>query len=220
MNDRSSTALARLRAADPAPPVADPHDPYARAMLDRVLAGNEVPPLRPRPARRRWAMALAGTAVFAAAGVLALAEPWAAPAEAYSVATNADGSVEVSFDAAELTDPAKLNAALARAGARTVVMGMVPDGQCAGQATFDVTYELPVPGTPEFATSPIEYRMREDGVFIIIRPQFLPAAETLVIGYSIDHDAEGRSTMVRPVVVMTVPACLTRPTPPAGTTPN
>ncbi|MEU8076272.1 hypothetical protein AB0B31_12575 [Catellatospora citrea] len=214
MNDRSSTALARLRAADPAPPVADPHDPYARAMFDRVLTTPGAPPPPPRRARRRLALALAGTAVFAAAGVLAVAEPWADPAEAYSVGTNADGSVEVSFDAAELTDPAKLNAALARAGARTVVMGMVPDGQCAGQPTFDVTYELPVPGTPEFATSPLEYQMREDGVSIIIRPQYLPAADTLVIGYSIDHDAEGRSTMVRPVVVATVPSCLTRPTPP------
>ncbi|GAA1363057.1 hypothetical protein [Catellatospora chokoriensis] len=220
MNNRSSTALARLRAADPAPTGADPHDPYARAMLDRVLTGTEIPQLRPRPARRRWALALAGTAVFAAAGVLAVAGPWSAPAEAYSVATNADGSVEVSFDAAKLTDPAKLNAALARAGARTVVLGMAPDGQCTGRPSFDVTYELPVPGTPEFATSPIEYRMGEDGVFIIIRPQYLPAADTLVIGYSIDHGTEGRSTMVRPVIVTTVPSCLTRPTPPGQSTPN
>lgn len=60
--------------------------------------------------------------------------------------------------------------------------------------------------------------MREDGVFVIIRPQHLPAADTLVIGYSIDHGAEGRSTMVRPVVVVTVPSCLTRPTPPARPT--
>ncbi|WP_144120099.1 hypothetical protein [Catellatospora sichuanensis] len=220
MNDRSSDTLARLRAADPAPPAPDPHDPYARAMLDRVLTAHGTPPTRPRPARRRLAMALAGAAVFAAAGVLAVAEPWAEPAEAYSVGTNADGSVEVSFDAAELTDPAKLNAALARAGARTVVMGMVPDGQCTGEPAYDVVYELPVPGTPEHATTPLEYQLREDGVFIIIRPQYLPAADTLVIGYAIDHLADGRSTMVRPVVVMTVPSCLARPTPPAGRTPN
>lgn len=214
MNDRSSTALARLRAADPAPPAPDLHDPYARAMLDRVLAAAETPPAPARPARPRLAMALAGAAVLGAAGVLAVAEPWAAPAEAYSVGTNADGSVVVSFDAAELADPAKLNAALARAGARTVVMAMVPDGRCAEQPALDAGYRLPVPGTPEHTTTPLEYQLREDGVFVVIRPQHLPPADTLVIGYAIDDDTEGRSTMVRPVVVTTVPSCLVRPTPP------
>ncbi|WP_155368540.1 hypothetical protein [Catellatospora vulcania] len=217
MNDRSSTALARLRAADPAPPAPDPSDLYARAMLDRVFTSPETPPIPPRPARRRFVMALAGTAVFAAAGVLAVAEPWAAPAEAYSVGTNADGSVVVSFDAAELTDPAKLNAALARAGARTVVLGMVPADQCTEQPALDAGYRLPIPGTPEFATAPLEYQLGEEGVFVVIRPQHLPAADTLVIGYAIDDEAEGRSTMVRPVVVKTVPSCLVRPTPPGQT---
>ncbi|GAA2366602.1 hypothetical protein Cme02nite_29920 [Catellatospora methionotrophica] len=214
MNDRSSTALARLRAADPAPAAPDPSDPYARAMLDRVLTTADAPPSPVRPGRRRLAMALAAASVLGAAGVLAVAEPWAAPAEAYSVGTNADGSIEVSFDAAELTDPAKLNADLARAGARTVVMGFAPAEQCTGGTTIDVYYELPLPGTPEHATTPIDYQLREDGVFVVIRPQYLPPADTLVIGYAVHDGAEGRTTMVRPVVVMTVPTCLARPTPP------
>ncbi|MFC7241423.1 hypothetical protein ACFQO7_02905 [Catellatospora aurea] len=212
MNDRNSTALARLRAADPAPPVLHPHDPYARAMLDRVLAVEDNPPVRPRPARHRLATALAGTVVFAAAGVLAVAEPWAAPA--YSVGVNADGSVVVSFRADELTDPAQLNAELAQAGARTVVMGMVPADQCASQPPVDTEYEFPLPGTPEHATSPIDYQLRDEGVYVVIRPQHIPAADQLVIGYAIDGQAH--RTMVRPWVVVTVPQCLPRPTPPGG----
>ncbi|MEV0460284.1 hypothetical protein [Catellatospora methionotrophica] len=214
MNDRSSTALARLRAADPAPPAPDPSDPYARAMLDRVLTTADAPPSPVRPGRRRLAMALAAASVLGAAGVLAVAEPWAAPAEAYSVGTNADGSIEVSFDAAELTDPAKLNADLAGAGARTVVMAFAPAGQCAEEPALDTGYQLPIPGTPEHATTPLDYQPGEDGVFIVIRPQYLPPADTLVIGYSVDEDAEGHTTMVRPVVVTAVPSCLDRPTPP------
>jgi hypothetical protein len=50
-------------------------------------------------------------------------------------------------------------------------------------------------------------------VVITIRPDKIPAADTLAFGYAIRNDHEGRNTTVVPAVVRTLPSCIAIPTP-------
>ncbi|MFE9694722.1 hypothetical protein [Micromonospora sp. NPDC005806] len=229
MNNLTTTALARLRAADPAVTRPDPYGPEARTMLARILAAQDAhPQVRSRHVgRRRLAIGLAGAAAAAAATALVVAEPWSTgePASAYTVDRHADGSVAVTIRPTQLRNPAELNAALARAGARTVAMAMVPADRCTTPPDIDPAFQLPADPTPEqvadqLARSPITYELRDDGVRMVIKPWQIPAADTLVVGYAISTNREGRTTLVRPVVVVTAPSCLGAPAPGTRPTPH
>jgi hypothetical protein len=222
MTDVIERSLARLRAADPAVAPPDPHDPYARSMLDRVLAAEDTPaPVRRRP--RRLLPRLAGAAAVLAAGVLSVVQPWSAgnPAEAYTVDWHPDGSISVTIRASQLTDPAKLNAELARSGTPALVMGMVPAGRCPAPPAVDPLFKLPPEPTAEqreaqIARMPVRYEMRGDQAVILIQPWKIPAGDTLVLGYTIRRDAQGRTTKVWPAVVTAVPSCVPEPVPGSG----
>jgi len=212
MKQIRAQALARLRAADPAADPAavgqsDPNTPEARAMLDRVLMAQDEQPRVAVRSRRRLVVGLAGAAAVAVVTTLAVLGPWPGgePASAYNVDRHADGSLAVTIRAARLTDTAKLNAELARQGARTTVMAMVPADRCPTPAAVDPRFELR-PGIP------VDYEQAGNGsVLIVIKPWNIPAGDALVIGYTIRNDREGRTTLVRPVVVTSAPSCLAIP---------
>ncbi|MEV4415971.1 hypothetical protein [Catellatospora sp. NPDC049609] len=222
MNDLIDHSLARLRAADPAVAPPDPHDPYARAMLDRVLAAGDAPV--PVPSRRRRLLPrLAGAAAVLAVGALAVVQPWAAgdPATAYTVDRHADGSLTVTIRVPQLSNPAKLNAELARSGTRVVVLGMVPADRCPVPPALDPDFQLPADPSPAqrdalFARMPVRYEPRDEQVVILIQPWKIPAADTLVLGYAVRDGAQGRTTLVWPAVVTAIPPCLAEPVPGAG----
>lgn len=219
--DLTEHSLARLRAADPAVAPPDPHDPFARAMLDRVLAAADTPvPARPRRLLPR--LALGGAAVLAA-GALAVVQPWSAgvPATAYTVDRHPDGSVSVTIRAPQLTDPAKLNAELAASGTPVLVMAMVPAEECTVPPAVDPVFQLPPDPTAEqreaqFARMPVRYEPRAEDVVILIQPWKIPAGDTLVLGYTIREDTGGGTTLVWPAVVTAVPACVPEPVSGAG----
>ncbi|MDI1463896.1 hypothetical protein QEZ54_23190 [Catellatospora sp. KI3] len=215
MNDRTARAMATLRAADPAPTAPDPADPQARALLERVLQTPDAPPPAPARGRRRLVVGVAGAAAFAAAAVFAVAQP----AAAYTVQRNPDGTVAVVIRPSQLHDPDRLNAALARVGARTTVLRMVPADRCPTAPEVDPAFELPEDATPEqlaaqIARFPVDYRMGDEEVLITIRPWLIPSADSLALGYAFASGPAGPTTYVRPAVVRTMPACLPMPTPP------
>jgi hypothetical protein len=207
MND----TLARLRAADPTLTTtdADPRDPQARALLDRVLA--EPQESRPPRRRRRLVAAVAGATVAAAATAFLVTEP----AAAYTVDKRDDGTVGVTFRADRLKDTRKLNAELARAGARTTVLRMVPADRCTAPLDMDPMFPFLTTATQaELDRYPVSYRPLDDGVVITIRPDKIPAGDTLAFGYAIRKDRDGSTTIVVPAVVRTLPPCMAIPTPP------
>ncbi len=228
MNDLSTVdqAMARLRAADPAPHPAtettDPHSPMARAMLERVLAtpqttagAAETPAPR---RRRRFALGFGAAGAVAAVTAFTVLQPWSA-GPAYSFEDRLDGSVAVTFRPDQLRDPATLNAELARRGARTVVMAMVAAGQCPAEPDLDPSFRLLVDPTEQelaeqLAKWPVKYELHEESVLITILPERIPQGESLVFGYALLTAGGERTTMVRPAVVRSVPACLAQPTPP------
>ncbi|MBV1856133.1 hypothetical protein [Catellatospora tritici] len=215
MNDRTAQALARLRAADPAPTAPDPRHPQARDLLSRVLDSPDTAPPAPARNRRRLVVGFAGAVAVAAAGVFALAQP----AAAYTVDRHPDGTVAVVIRPSQLHSPDKLNAALARVGARTTVLPMVPAGQCTTPPDIDPAFRMPDDPTPEqvaaqIARFPVDYRLGDEEVLITIRPWLIPSADTLALGYAFAAGPDGPTTYVRPAVVRTMPGCLPIPTPP------
>jgi hypothetical protein len=203
MND----ALTRLRAADPAgATAADPRSPQAQALLERIVA--EPAPTRKR--RRQLVAGIASAALAAAVATFLVVDP----ASAYTVDRRADGSVVVTFRAERLKDPAKLNAELRRAGARTVLIRMVPADRCTQALDQDPAFPFRTYATPgELDRYPVSYQPEKGGVRIFIRPGKMPPGDTLAFGFL--HD--GHDTIVRPAVVRTVPSCMARPArPPAA----
>jgi hypothetical protein len=205
MTDNTTIALARLRAADPATAAPDPHDAYARAMLDRILTIHSVP--SPARGRRRLVGALSAAAILAA-GAIAVAVQ-AQTASAYTVDERSDGSVTVTLHVSQLKHTTALNAELARMGVPTVIMALVPAGRCNTAPAIDRAFRLPADPTPDqraaqLARMPVRYQPRDDEVVILIQPSKIPAGDTLVIGYT-SHD---HTSMVIPVVVTSVPPCL------------
>ncbi|GIH18861.1 hypothetical protein [Rugosimonospora africana] len=243
MNQLTDSALARLRAADPAPARPDVQSPGARAMLDRVLSEKAVtenavtekvvteklvrPPAGFSTAGRRVAIGAAGAAAIVAVSALAVVAPWSPgqPASAYTVDKGPDGSVYVTVRLAQLKDPAKLNAELIRARANTLVMHMVPERRCATQPAIDAAFQLPSDATAEQraaqkAKLPLTYELRGGEVSIDIQPSRIPSGDTLVIGYEFLSGPRGRTSLVRPVVVSAVPPCLAGPEAGALPTPH
>lgn len=200
MND----ALNRLRAADPARsvPDADPQDPVAEALLERVFTAPQEP--RRRAGRRRLILGVGAATVAAAATAFFIAEP----AAAYTVDKQADGSVAVSFRAPRLRDTKRLNAELARAGARTVIMRMVPADQCTAPLDIHPDFPFRTYATPEEVDRyPVSYRPTDDSVVITIRPDKMPPGASLAFGYAI----RGSTTLAVAAVVRTMPPCMAIP---------
>ncbi|MCP2328455.1 hypothetical protein HDA40_006962 [Hamadaea flava] len=200
--------LDRLRAADPARTHTDP-DPrgsQALALLERVL-DTPAEPL-PKRNRRRLMAAVTGTAVAAAVAGFFVATP----AAAYTVDKRPDGSVHFSFRAERLKDTAKLNKELARAGARTVVMRMVAADRCTEALDMDPAFPFLTTATPEdLERAPVAYRVADGDVIITVRPEKIPAVDTLSFGYATRTDRDGRTTIVVPAVVRTLPSCMAIP---------
>ncbi|MEV0271275.1 hypothetical protein AB0H43_21060 [Hamadaea sp. NPDC050747] len=205
--------LDRLRAADPARTHTDPdpRSPQALALLERILDTPADPapahPARKR-SRRRLVAGLAAVAVAATGAAFFVATP----AAAFTVDKRADGSVAVSFRAERLKDTAKLNAELNRAGARTVVMRMVSAARCAEQLDMDPAFPFLTTATPEdLERYPVTFRVADGTVIITIRPEKIPAADTLSFGYAMRSDPDGPTTIVVPAVVRTLPSCMAIP---------
>ena len=193
-------ALTRLRAADPATPAGpDPRSPHARALLERII---EAPP-EPRRRRKRVVVGIAGAAAAAVAAFFVVD-----PAAAYTVDKQADGSFVVTFRADRLKDPGKLNAQLKRAGARTVLIRMVPQNRCTEVLDQDPAFPLHASATPdEIDRYPVAYKPESDGVRIFIRPDKMPPGDMLAFGFL----RSGHDTIARPVVVRTMPSCMALP---------
>ncbi|NUR70270.1 MAG: hypothetical protein HOU81_05585 [Hamadaea sp.] len=200
--------LERLRAADPTRTLTDPdpRGPEALALLDRVLDSPAEP--APKRSRRRLVAGLAAAAVAAGTATFFLATP----AAAYTVDRRADGSVAVSFRAERLKDTAKLNAELARAGARTVVMRMVSAAKCGEKLDMDPAFPFLTTATPEVLERyPVSFKVADNTVIITIQPEKMPAADTLSFGYAMRKDSDGMTTIVVPAVVRTLPSCMAIP---------
>lgn len=190
MND----AMSRLRAADPAILAhPDSRSPQARALLDRV---RSAPPAH-RP-RRRWLVGAAVATVAAAAATFLVVEP----ASAYTVDRNADGSLAVTFRADRLGDPAELNAALKRAGARTTVIRM--SATCTAPLDLDPAFPF---GSPDVERYPVSYRVGDNSLLITIRPEKIPAGEQLAFGFW----RGDKIITARPAVVRSLPPCMALP---------
>ena len=234
MKTTTGAALARLRCADPASglPAVDALD--ARAMVERILA--EPPAVAPGGGRTPRRLVLGGvvaaaTAAAVAAGVVAT--PWSngrPAASAYAVTADGDGAVSVTVHWDELRDPAALNAELARSGARTVVMQRSADGRCrTGFATdpahpdhlrvnLDEHPELRDPAKfREYALSQrpwIDQRSSSaDGVAFTIRPDKIPAGDTLLIPYEFARTEPAPpggadAALYGSLLVPDVPACV------------
>ena len=235
MNTTSSTALARLRSADPlaSRAVPDPQDVAARAMLEQILA--ERPGVAPggRGSHRRLVMAgVVATTAAAAVSMGVVTTPWShgrPAAAAYAVTEHGDGAVSVTVHWNELRDPAELNAELARLGARTVVMLRSADGQCRTGFATDPAHSgvmhIDLDEHPELRdpVKLLDYlRARspwidhvdglEAGAVFTIHPDRIPADDTLLIPYEFapSHPAQpGRAALgFTSMLVREVPACV------------
>jgi len=166
-----------------------------------------------RPGRRpRRTLVLAAAAVVTVAAA-ATAFFVARPTAAYAVDKHADGSIAVSFNANRLQDTRALNAELARAGARTVVIRMVPADRCTAPLDMDpmFPYLPPTATQDELDRWPVSFQIRDDGLVITIRPGKMPAGDTLAFGYAIRSIPGGRDMFGKPAVVRTVPPCMAIP---------
>jgi hypothetical protein len=187
------------------------------AELKNVVAtrvAEDAVPVTGRPARRPWRrLVLAAAAVGTAAAVAAAAFFIASPTAAYAVDKHADGSIGVSFNAKRLQDTSELNAELARAGARTVVIRMVPADQCTAPLDMDpmFPYLPPTATQAELDRWPVSFQIQDAGLVITIRPGKMPAGDTLVFGYAIRNIPGGRDMFGKPAVVRTLPPCMAIP---------
>jgi hypothetical protein len=172
----------RLHEADPARGLeADARSDAAQALLARIVAtpSDHRPSRRSpvtRPSARRIAVGVACAAAAAVAALLA-PMPWrhgpGTPSAAYAVTTGAGGAVHVSVQWDRLRDPAALQAALDRAGAR-VDLRVVTDGRpedCLASARTvgytDRAVRWQSPGRPQggFTVHPGEFPAH--GTFVV-----------------------------------------------------
>jgi hypothetical protein len=160
-----------------------------------------------RPPRRRLVLAAAAVVTVAAAAAAFFV---ASPTAAYAVDKHADGSIAVSFNAKRLQDTSELNAELARDGARTAVIRMVPADQCTAPLDMDPMFPyLPSTATQEELDRwPVSFQIHDGGLVITIRPDKMPAGDTLAFGYAIRSIPGGRDTLGKPAVVRTLPPCM------------
>jgi len=187
------------------------------AELKNVVAARAVEEARPetgraaRWPRRKLVLAAAAVATVAAAGTAFFI---ASPTAAFAVDKHADGSIAVSFNANRLQDTSELNAELARDGARTVVFRMVPADQCTTPLDMDpmFPYLPPTASQEELDRWPVSFHIIQgEGLVITIRPDKMPAADTLAFGYAIRDIPGGRDTFGKPAVVRSLPPCMAIP---------
>jgi hypothetical protein len=77
---------------------------------------------------------------------------------------------------------------------------------------MDPMFPFLTTATPEELNRyPVSYQNQDTGVVITIRPDKIPAADTLAFGYAIRNDREGRTTIAVPAVVRTLPSCMAIP---------
>ncbi len=226
----TDTARTMLRAADPAAtqPAPNPHSVAAQALLERIVAQPQTPRSR-RAVRRRVALAaVGGSAAIAAAIAGVVATPWSRghPTNAaYAVTRHSDGSVDVAVHWDQLRDPAALNADLAQAGARTVVMPHSAPGACT--TSFVVIPGHAVPRIDPGLRDPTAFQAylrahdpwiepmsasTDRGLFTI-HPDKIPDGDTQLITYHIEPTTgspAGTEDLndVSSFLVADVPACV------------
>lgn len=180
-----------LRAADPCRHAEyDAASPHARRMLDEIVATPRVVPPGPRPRRGR-VLAVGGVlALAAAAVVLAVSlspsthhENVALGPSGYRVSTSSDGSVKVLVRWGEMKNPAALQRALDRAGARTKIW--VTDARtfrpwCTGSPA---PYQHP--GRPLEGT--VDYHAPDGVDGIVVHPSKFPSGTTLLLTWEKPH---------------------------------
>jgi len=224
MNEVQATALARLRAADPAIQRPDPSSPYARAMLERVLAAADTPTQsRARPTRRWIAVGSLGVVAATAVSILAVTTPWSQgqAASAYTVDRLPNGSLNITIHLSQLQDPARLNAELARENAHTVALRMtLPADQCSISPSIVDQFKEPAPNSPEQAAiaQSVSWGTRQETASLTIHPQKIPLNETLVVAYAVYRPPYGQGFLISPRIVPSAPSCL--PAPPFRSTPT
>jgi hypothetical protein len=80
---------------------------------------------------------------------------------------------------------------------------------------MDPMFPFLTTATPEqLDRYPVSYQPNDSGVVITIRPDKIPAADTLAFGYATRDDRDGRTTIAKPAVVRTMPSCMAIPNPP------
>ena len=182
-----------LRDADPAAGLQpDADSPEALALLARIVSA---PPPRSRVAARPSGVAIRRIAVggvLAGAAVtfaLAAPMPWnqgesGSGAAAYAVTRDDAGAVHFAVHWSRLTDPAKLQTALDRAGARTRIFV---------HEASDVPRCTVAPNTVGYSAMAVQWQHpgSADGGFIV-RPAYFPPDGTFVIG--VDLTSAGAST--------------------------
>lgn len=170
----------RLRDADPARAFdPDPRSATAQAMLARIVTT----PRDEQPSRRTWKTSPSATriaigATLSAAAVtaaLVVGIPWnhgvGTTAAAYAVTTGTDGAVHVSVHWNRLRDPAALQAALNRAGARVVVRIQTAGHDCpaashvVGYSTNAVQWQSPGNANGGFTVHPADFP--KDATFVL-----------------------------------------------------
>ena len=230
MTTNLDTARARLRAADPAGIPADPHDPTARAMFERIVTGSAEPvPVRTRSPRRRLVLAGAGLAAVAAVAIAGVVTtPWShghPGSAAFAVTERPDGSIHLVIRWTQLRDPAALNRELDRLHARTVVIQQ--------SATCQVEFPFDPAHPPYFRVDPsarpdleaIAAWMRSQRPWLtfvgfpatadlVIHPSKFPADDTLLIPYEFAPAQPASSdppVQAGIILVPGVPACVPTP---------
>jgi hypothetical protein len=159
------------------------------------------------------------------AGTLVLA-PWSHGAAAYAINRNADSSLELTVHFGDLHDPAGLNAALSKAGGRTVVMAISAPGACRTPVVGDPKHS-PIlhiasgedPGEawqsaqPWLSGNHSADRAKGTGIFTI-HPDLIPAGDQLLVTYrysnSVKPDASdgGEVLQISSLLVAEVPPCV------------
>jgi hypothetical protein len=176
-----------IRAADPAADAQpDARSPHAAAMLAAILDQPRSARVARRSGRRPVRRVVIGGVLAGAAATVLLAAPmpWdhgggSLTQSASAVTRLKDGSIRVVLRWSELADPARLQAELDRAGARTLVL--TTDAEVASPADIPAC-ALPYYGRP-YSARAVEWDTpaanHVDGV--IIHPAAFPADATFVI---------------------------------------
>ncbi len=226
----TDTARAMLRAADPAAtqPTPDPDSAAAQALLERIVTTPATPRSR-RAVRRRVALAAVGASAAVAATIAGVvATPWShghPTNAAYAVTRHTDGSVDVAVHWDQLGDPAALNADLAKAGARTVVMPHSTPGACTTSFVVVPGHAVPRidPGLRDPAAFQAYLRAHDpwiepvsastDRAVFTIHPDKIPDGDTQLITYHIEPttgDPAGNEDLndISSLLVPDVPTCV------------
>lgn len=202
-----------LRTMDPAADVdPDPHAPEAQEMLRRILAQPAAGARRGSSLRR---VAVGGVLVGAAAtAALVLPIPWdghgpGLGGRAWAVVRHGDGSVGITVRWSELSDPAALQNALDRAGARTRILVGTETGAVPDEPSQVPACAKPYSGRPYNARA-VQWdfpKAASEVNGIVIRPHYFPHGGTFVIEAYSPPGQTSYAPVLSFMAVGAVPSC-------------